>query len=146
MLLRDKNSLRDLRHVNVSAEMAGTFVGLIFGGLSLFACLCALWMGNRPDVGAVHFFAVASIVLFAVAGISILSRIFRLDSAEKRVRLLVGLVVGFVVLALDVLSMVYFEMKLEGSPGWVEWTVFGIQALIGFGCLGLFTMARAFAK
>jgi hypothetical protein len=143
MLLRDKNSLRDLRQVNVSAEMAGTFVGLIFGGLSLFACLSALWMGNQSDDGAVHFFAIVSIVLFAIAGISIISRILQLDSAEKRVRLLVGLVLGFVILSLDILSMVFFEMKLQGFLGSA---VFLLHAVVGVGCLGMFTMARAFAK
>jgi len=95
------------------------------------------------DEGAVHFFGSASIVLFAIAGISIFSRIVQLDSTEKRVRLLVGLVFGFAVLSLDVLSIVFFEMKLQGFPGSA---VFLLHAVIGFGCLGLFTMARAFAK
>jgi hypothetical protein len=146
MHLNEKNAARGLRQLNVSAEMAGTFLGLIFGGVALSASLLAMYTGNQPDVAASRFCGDVALVLFAIAGISIFSRIRMLDSKEKRLRLLVGLILGFVVFALDISSMVYFEMKLQGFPGWVEWTVFGIHALVGFGCLGLFTMARAFAK
>jgi hypothetical protein len=146
MPLNEKNSVRELRQLNVSAEMAGTFLGLIFGGVALSASLLAMYTGNQPDVAASHFCEDLALVLFAIAGISIYSRIRKLDSKEKRLRLLLGLILGFVVFALDISSMVYFELKLQGFPGWVEWIVFSVHAIVGFGCLGLFTMARAFAK
>jgi hypothetical protein len=143
MLFGDKRSRQELRRMNVSAEMAGTFVGLIFGGISLFACLSALWMGDRPEQGAVHFFANVSIVFFAIAWISIFFRILQLDSTEKRLRLLAGLILGFGLLVADVLVMVFFEMKLKGALGSA---VFIIHVVVGIGGIGLFMMARAFAK
>ena len=138
--------LRELRQLDVSAEMAGTFSGLIFGFVALVASVSAQWGDNQPNVTVTHFCGATALVLFAIAGISIFSRIRKLDSGEKRLRLLIALILGFVVLALDLSSMVYFEMKLEGYPGWVEWSVFGLHAIVGFGGLGLLTMARAFAK